>query len=45
MGGWVCLLPKGNTVVCLQTGAFLGAYMGMAKAGSVCTTNNNNNNI
>ena len=38
-------LPEGYTVVCLQAGAYLGAYKGMAKAGSVCTINNNNNNI
>ena len=38
------LPPEGYDVDCLQTGAYLGAYMGMAKAGSVCTNNNNNNN-
>ena len=43
MGGRVRLLPEGYDVDCLQTGAYLGAYMGMAKAGSVCTNNNNNN--
>ena len=44
MGGRVRLLPEGYDVDCLQSGAYLGAYMGMAKAGPVCTNNNNNNN-